>query len=260
MRAPQKLVKSVWEKYPPTTKDKDAATFDKELVLQKLGSIFCPGPFFFMVLDFSRHETSYVSPQIVEILGQDSLDWKLKDWIESIHPEDRDFMAKCEWLVGEFLFDFLSPELIMTYKSVYCYRMRREDGSYGLFMQQAMPLKIDGRGIVISSIAILIDVSHLNTVNNYRLSLISMENGRDYLGLDPYKGSFEADSYGCTPISSREREVLTFLAEGDSLEEIGEKLFISPTTVRTHRNNIRRKLDCQNIGQAVAKAIREGWI
>ena len=260
MRAPQEVVKTVWEKYPPTVKEERSPLFDQNQILQKLGSIFCPGPFFFMVFDFTCHDIAYLSPQIEEILGQEYIKWRLKDWLEAIHPDDRDFFAKCEWLVGEFLFDFIPQELIMTYKSIYCYRIRRGDGSYRLFMQQAMPLRIDDKGRVISSLGIFVDISYLSVFDNRKLSLISMENGKDYLGLDPHKGSFETDAYVPPPISNREREVLEFLAEGDSLDEIGEKLFISPKTVRTHRNNIRRKLDCQNIGQAVATAIREGWI
>ena len=43
-------------------------------------------------------------------------------------------------------------------------------------------------------------------------------------------------------LSKREIEILTCLASGESAITCGEKLFISPKTVETHRKNIRQKL------------------
>lgn len=61
-------------------------------------------------------------------------------------------------------------------------------------------------------------------------------------------------------LSQREREVLRFLADGLSNEEIGKKLFISPDTVRTHIGNAMRKLEADTRTQAVAIALRQSLI
>jgi DNA-binding NarL/FixJ family response regulator len=47
-------------------------------------------------------------------------------------------------------------------------------------------------------------------------------------------------------LSPREREVLRYVARGLSAKEIGEALFISVATVRTHSENIRNKFDLDN--------------
>ncbi|WP_207536293.1 helix-turn-helix transcriptional regulator [Desertivirga arenae] len=47
-------------------------------------------------------------------------------------------------------------------------------------------------------------------------------------------------------LTSREKEVLVFLAEGQSSQMISDSLFISVATVETHRRNIRRKLEAEN--------------
>lgn len=44
------------------------------------------------------------------------------------------------------------------------------------------------------------------------------------------------------PISKRESEIIECLSHGLSEKEIGEKLFISPKTVKNHMNSIRKKL------------------
>jgi LuxR family maltose regulon positive regulatory protein len=56
------------------------------------------------------------------------------------------------------------------------------------------------------------------------------------------------------PLSERELEVLALIAAGDSNEEIASKLFVSVSTVKTHINNLYRKLGTRSRTQAVARA------
>jgi DNA-binding NarL/FixJ family response regulator len=63
-----------------------------------------------------------------------------------------------------------------------------------------------------------------------------------------------------TELSSREKEVLTSLADGNNYQEIAERLFISVDTVRHHIKNIYKKLHVHSQSEAVAKAIRRGLI
>jgi ATP/maltotriose-dependent transcriptional regulator MalT len=57
-------------------------------------------------------------------------------------------------------------------------------------------------------------------------------------------------------LTERELEVLTLMSSGHSNAEIAQKLFVSVGTIKTHTNNIFRKLDVQNRAQAFAKAKR----
>ena len=61
-------------------------------------------------------------------------------------------------------------------------------------------------------------------------------------------------------LTQREREVLRLLADGNSNEEIGKQLFISPETVRTHIRKAMDKLDADTRTQAVATALRQSLI
>lgn len=56
------------------------------------------------------------------------------------------------------------------------------------------------------------------------------------------------------PLSERELEVLALLASGRSNREIAKDLFIAVGTVKTHTNNIYRKLGVRNRAEALAKA------
>ena len=52
-------------------------------------------------------------------------------------------------------------------------------------------------------------------------------------------------------LSKTEIKVMTLLAEGHKRVEIGKVLFISPNTVRTHRNNIYKKLSISRFADLI---------
>ena len=55
-------------------------------------------------------------------------------------------------------------------------------------------------------------------------------------------------------ISKREREVLGLMEQGLSNQEIGDKLFVSLNTIKTHSSNLFLKLEVSRRTQAVQKA------
>lgn len=67
-----------------------------------------------------------------------------------------------------------------------------------------------------------------NIISNYRRKLIDAEEMR---------------------LTAREKQIASLMCNGLTNEEIAERLFISDTTVATHRKNIYRKTDTHNVGQ-----------
>jgi DNA-binding CsgD family transcriptional regulator len=61
-------------------------------------------------------------------------------------------------------------------------------------------------------------------------------------------------------ITPREHEILTLIAEGLSNREIGERLFVSENTVKTHSSRLFEKLGVNRRVQAVQKARELGLI
>jgi DNA-binding CsgD family transcriptional regulator len=57
-------------------------------------------------------------------------------------------------------------------------------------------------------------------------------------------------------LSNRELEVLQLMAQGLSNREIGDKLFVSISTVKTHTSRLFEKLDVKRRTQAIEKAKR----
>lgn len=57
-------------------------------------------------------------------------------------------------------------------------------------------------------------------------------------------------------LTTRETEVLSLVAKGSNNQEIAEKLFVREVTVKTHLNNIFKKLNVSNRTQAVLLAMQ----
>ena len=68
------------------------------------------------------------------------------------------------------------------------------------------------------------------------------------------------EAVGPSRLSSREREVLRHIAEGDSNKEIAGHLKIGVRTVETHRERIMRKLDIHSIAGLTRFAIAQGMV
>jgi DNA-binding NarL/FixJ family response regulator len=67
----------------------------------------------------------------------------------------------------------------------------------------------------------------------------------------------KADEYG---ISARELEVLVLVGRGHSNAQIASRLFLSEATVKRHLANVYPKIGVSSRGEALRKAMDEGWI
>lgn len=76
--------------------------------------------------------------------------------------------------------------------------------------------------------------------------------------LSPYKNSSKEERY--KKLSNREREVFQLIAEGFSTNQIAEMLFISISTVKSHRAKIMEKLGVDSPTHLVRIAINMGLV
>jgi LuxR family maltose regulon positive regulatory protein len=79
-------------------------------------------------------------------------------------------------------------------------------------------------------------------------------------GLDQASAAPASDRRLAELLSERELEVLALIAAGETNGEIAGKLFVSISTVKTHINNLYRKLGARSRTQAVARARELGLL
>lgn len=61
-------------------------------------------------------------------------------------------------------------------------------------------------------------------------------------------------------LTTRELEVLQQICLGLNNEEIAQKLFISPKTIKSHRSNLLEKTGCKNTPALILLAIKNKWV
>jgi DNA-binding NarL/FixJ family response regulator len=85
--------------------------------------------------------------------------------------------------------------------------------------------------------------------------------GREVLDRDLAGSLCEPDhKTGAVPLSERELEVLRELSNGMTNKDVATALFISRATVKSHIENILRKLDASDRAAAVAEGFRRGLL
>jgi DNA-binding CsgD family transcriptional regulator len=84
---------------------------------------------------------------------------------------------------------------------------------------------------------------------------------RSFIGIGRELGEFlwhRRGELGPAALTARQLEILQLAAAGHSSREIAERLFVSPSTVKTHFKHIFAKLEARDRASAVAKALRRG--
>lgn len=100
-------------------------------------------------------------------------------------------------------------------------------------------------------------VSKVATGNKYASPAVSDELFNDFVDM------MRQNQLIATPfdsLSAREKEILKHIADGLTNKEIAEKLFISVSTVKSHRNKVMKKLNVSDTASLVRLAIRKGII
>jgi DNA-binding NarL/FixJ family response regulator len=85
--------------------------------------------------------------------------------------------------------------------------------------------------------------------------------GKQFLSFDAALALRKPDTNNNVPvITRREKEVLELIADGMTNNEIAQKLFISTTTVDTHRKNLLAKFEAKNIASLIKVAVQQHMI
>jgi DNA-binding NarL/FixJ family response regulator len=78
--------------------------------------------------------------------------------------------------------------------------------------------------------------------------------------LDQFRGLRKTMGGIAAPLTKRESQILTYVAEGNTNKEIANILSISEQTIKNHVSAILRKLNANDRAHAVTLALQSGWI
>ncbi len=220
-----------------------------------INSLVSVGPFYFYIIDFFDKSLSHVSQSIQDIHGFCPETVTFDDIINTIHPEDMNFVASAENANLDFMYTNIGKECILHYKANYSFRSRMKNGDYHLLNHQAIILTVDENGNFGKSLNIHTDINHITKINSFTYSLIGLSGYPSYTDINVVQDSSEY-----TLFTSREIEIIKLIREGLQNKIIAKNLNISEFTIKTHRKNIYKKSNCKNATELINKCISIGLL
>jgi len=188
-------------------------------------------------------------------LGCQPSEFDIEFLLNNIHPDDRPWFLNYESKAREFL-EKLPVDKLTKYKMRHDFRVRKKDGNYVRLLSQAMVFEHDENGLIMRTIGVFTDITHLKPEGKPMLSFIGLEGEPSYIDVDVKEIFTVSKEY----LSKREKQILLLIIEGKLSKEISEILHISKQTVDSHRNNMLAKNKLKNTSELIAKAIKRGWI
>jgi DNA-binding CsgD family transcriptional regulator len=230
--------------------------FEGEIDLNSyLLNTFHVGPYFFFIYYLPEQKIEFTSGGIKEVLDLEPSKFGLPYIIENIHPDDTPHFLRFENTLVSFLAK-LPPEKLTKYKVRYDYRLRDVHGNYKRILHQLMTIQCDSEGAVIRTFGVFTDISHIKKETSMELNVIGMDGEPSFYNIREDCSYTDYDS----PLSDREKEILTCMGQGMSSKNISEALDISKNTVDNHRKRILEKTNSESSAQALVLAIKSGWI
>lgn len=258
---PENKLIQLWKQFPPSKACSKIGPFKLQDLDKTLLHFFCPGPSFFGIFDFTELDFIYIHEDVESILGLPPQEAHLSNQYDLLLPSELPFIHACEEYAGNFLYQLDPPKLRKKYKVNYAYQTRTTKGDVKLIFHQAITLRLDEQDRITRTLVVNSDVTQLLQDLPKSLSLVGLGDLPSYFNI-PVGSANKTEKMNAnqSPLTSRQTQVLRLLAEGYTDREIAPMLFLAEDTIRTHRNDIRSKLQCRNTTMAVAKAIRNGWI
>ena len=168
-------------------------------------------------------------------------------------------ILRCEQLRPDvLLLDLRLPDLPAP---TICHRIKERHPEIAIVILTAHPEEMAVRGCLKAgaSACLFKDVNEQNLLS----ALMQVVHGRTVIdpriaGAMITRGDTASPAEGC--LTTREHEVLLFIARGMTTQEIGDGLGLSPNTVKSHSRSLFTKLDAHNRVQALTTARLRGLL
>lgn len=244
---------------------KESKKFDVPAHFKRMAGLMAPGKSFYYVANFHTLELELVSDSVESFIGEKATFATMDKLLALALPEEIEKIHKKEQVIQSFFIDHLDPKEMLNYKISYTYKNKTYDGKERVMLHQATVLTLNDQGQFIHVFSIHSDISHLCVKSSDDVSFINLSDGPSYYNVDTSEGKFNPDQLKKSPdlkevLTSRELEVIKELAIGKPVKSIADHLNVSEHTVKTHKKNIFRKVDCNNATHLVTMCLAEGLI
>ncbi|MDA3929895.1 MAG: LuxR C-terminal-related transcriptional regulator [Prolixibacteraceae bacterium] len=203
--------------------------------------------------DFYHNQYLWMDENIFKILGYNKEELTHDLFIyDIIHPADRlliyNATAKSIYYAHKY------KDEVIPYSCVFSmdFRILKKNGEFIRILRNTGPAVIDRMNNMVFSFALNTDITNIKKSNVIRFDYNGEKRGVDYILKD---STINQDIF-----TKQEKNLLNFLAEGKTSQEIADNFFISKNTVDTHRRNMLRKSKLKNTTELVTFALEHQLI
>lgn len=197
--------------------------------------------------------------QITDIPLHDFINKTPQALFEQTHPEDLPAMFAFTKYWIEYLNSIPRDQKLHLHPTIYI-RLKNKDKLFRWVMVQFVETISDEKGNVLFGLTLVTDIGHVKKEGPAMMSILDMHN-------EQCQHFFCSDGQNIKPgnealpgLSTRELEVLRFLATGSSSKQVANDLNIAIKTVDNHRQRMLQKTQSKSTAELVRFAIKGGYI
>ncbi len=205
------------------------------------------------LIDYSKKSFLFVSDNPIFLCGNSPAEVLKKGYqhyFDNVPEQDIQLLKK----INDDGFDFfenLSKEERLTHSISYDFHLKQSNGKPLLINHKLKPILLDKSSNPWIALCVVSISSHANAGN---IKFKSDENGKQF------EYNLETDRWVEAPhvkLKPREKDILLFSAQGLTMDQIADRLYVSIDTIKFHKKQIFSKLKVKSITEATALAIEQ---
>lgn len=206
---------------------------------------------FFYIIDFSQLNVIYSSSRSLQMLGLKPEEMNPRNIFIKTHPEEvKRHSITTTRALKQTNEVFSNPEVNHIVMST-THNFLTQSEKYQHQMIQSYVFKNKNKELNVYGMNIHTDISW------FKKKIYGFNN---YIGMDLSKFRFPDKDLileGCV-FSKREFEIIKLVKEGFSSDQISKQIFLSHSTIKTHRRNILKKTNHTNIRDLIVDLVERG--
>jgi DNA-binding CsgD family transcriptional regulator len=208
------------------------------------------------LIDYYKKGFLYVSDNPLFLCGKTAsqvLQLGYSFYLEHVPQEDLELLLKINGAGFEF-YKKMPLEKRLDGSISYDFRLRQPKGHLKLINHKLTPLALDNNGNMWLALCI-VSPSPNNRPGNITIKTAADKKIYNY---NLTTGDWEENTI--VSLSNREKEILMLSIQGLTVEKIAKELYLSENTIKFHKSNLFKKLNADNISEAIFAALNCGDI
>lgn len=202
------------------------------------------------IIDYQKKGFEYVSDSPLFLCGHTAREVRemgYEFYFKHVPQPDLDLLIKINTIGFDF-YEQISLNERKEYTISYDFHIRNQEGKTVLINQKLTPMFLTDNGKIWKAMCI-VSLSTKRKSGNIKI----YRKGNHQIYIYDLKGRFwRIDKK--VKLSDREKEILQFSIKGYTIGKIAETISVSSETVKFHRRKLFRRLDVNNISEAIMYA------